>query len=137
MSTLQIVIVSIGGLAMVLGALIAILRIRTIFFGKSAQGRVVGQSESTSTSRSGGSTQFVKMYAPIVEFTHEGKKFKFTSTLGLRSQVPTGSPVTVRYLPADPGSTAEISSPGRMWGFPIMALFAGAVFVVLGLAMGK
>lgn len=137
MSTLQIVIVSIGGVAMLLGALIAVLRIRTILFGKTAQGRIVGQSESTSTTKHGGSTQFVTMYAPIVEFTHEGKKFKFTSSLGLREQVPTGSVVPVRYLPADPETSAEIASAARMWGFPVMALFAGGVFVVLGFFMGK
>ncbi len=34
----------------------------------------------------------------------------WVASLGLRSQVPTGSPVTVRYLPADPESSAEIAS---------------------------
>ena len=69
-----------------------------------------------STSSSGGSTKFVTMYAPIVEFTHDGKKVKFTSSLGLREQIPTGSSVPVRYLPSDPETSAEIDSVARCDG---------------------
>jgi len=137
MSTMQIVMLSIGGLALLAGCLMAIQRFRTVYFGRSAQGKVVGQSESTSTSKRGGSTDFVTMYAPIVEFAHDGRKVKFTSSLGEREKIAEGTSVPVRYLPADPGGTAEIATPGRMWGFPIAALGVGALFVVLGVGMGK
>jgi hypothetical protein len=138
MSTMQIVMLSVGGLALLAGCLMAIQRLRTVYFGKSAQGKVVGQSESmSSTSSSGGSTKFTTLYAPIVEFAHEGKKVKFTSSLGQRERIAEGASVPVRYLPADPGGTAEIATPARMWGFPIAALGVGALFVVLGIGMGK
>ena len=138
MSTMQIVMLSVGGLALLAGCLIAVQRLRTVYFGRSAQGKVVGQSESTSTSsRSGGSTKFTTLYAPIVEFAHEGKKVKFTSSLGQQEKIAEGTAVPVRYLPADPGGTAEIATPARMWGFPIAALGVGALFVVLGIGMGK
>ena len=138
MNTMQIVMFSVGGLALLGGCMMAIQRLRTVYFGRSAQGRVVGQSESTSTSSSsGGSTKFTTLYAPIVEFAHEGKKVKFTSSLGQRDKIAEGASVPVRYLPADPGGTAEIATPARMWGFPIAALGVGALFVVLGVAMGK
>ena len=138
MSTMQIVMLSVGGLALLAGCLMAVQRLRTVYFGRSAQGKVVGQSESTSTSsRSGGSTKFTTLYAPIVEFAHEGKKVKFTSSLGQRDRIAEGTSVPVRYLPADPGGTAEIATPARMWGFPIAALGVGALFVVLGAALGK
>lgn len=137
MSTVQIVLIAVGGLALLTGCLLAVQRLKTVYAGKSAQGKVVGQSESTSTSSSGGSTKFVTMYAPIVEFTHDGKKVKFTSSLGTRDQIPTGSSVPVRYLPDDPQTSAEIATPARMWGFPVMALGVGALFVTLGFVMGK
>ena len=138
MSTMQIVMLSVGGLALLAGCLMAIQRLRTVYFGRSAQGKVVGQSESTSTSSSsGGSTKFTTLYAPIVEFAHEGKKVKFTSSLGQQDRIAEGTSVPVRYLPADPGGTAEIATPARMWGFPIAALGVGALFVVMGAALGK
>ena len=138
MSTMQIVMLSVGGLALLAGCMMAIQRLRTVYFGRSAQGKVVGQSESMSTSsRSGGSTKFTTLYAPIVEFAHEGRKMKFTSSLGEREKIAEGTTVPVRYLPADPEGSAEIATPMRMWGFPIAALGVGALFVVLGVAMGK
>ena len=138
MNTMQIVMFSVGGLALLGGCMMAIQRLRTVYFGRSAQGRVVGQSESTSTSSSsGGSTKFTTLYAPIVEFAHEGKKVKCTSSLGQQDRIAEGTSVPVRYLPADPGGTAEIATPARMWGFPIAALGVGALFVVMGAALGK
>jgi hypothetical protein len=137
MSTMQIVLLSVGGLALLGGCMMAVRRLRAVLFGRSAQGRVVGQSTSTSTSRRGGSTEVVTLYAPVVEFAHEGRKVKFTSTLGERAKLAEGTSVPVRYVPSDPEATAEIATPMRMWGFPIAALGVGALFVVLGVAMGK
>lgn len=125
-----ILILCVGLLAILMGVLIAIMRVRTVFFGASADGVVVSQSES-----SGGRTRgkIVTLYAPIVEFQHGGKKFKFTSSMGQRESIANGTKVRVRYLPSDPASTAEIGSSMRMWGFPIAALFVGSIFVAIAL----
>jgi Protein of unknown function (DUF3592) len=125
-----ILILCVGLLAMFMGVLIAIMRVRTVFFGASADGVVVSQSES-----SGGRThgKIVTLYAPIVEFQHAGKKIKFTSSMGQRESIANGTKVRVRYLPSDPASTAEIGSSMRMWGFPIAALFVGSIFVAIAL----
>jgi hypothetical protein len=124
----QMLLLSVGGLAVVAGALIARMRLRTIYSGQSAEGVVVGQSTSSGGIRNG---RAITMYAPIVEFHHAGKKHKFTSSLGTTDAVATGSKVVVRYLPEDPDSTAEIGTSMRMWVFPIGALAIGAVFIAL------
>jgi hypothetical protein len=128
-----ILILCVGLLALLLGALIAIMRVRTIYFGKSADGVVVGQSTS-----SGGRThgRIVTLYSPVVEFHHDGKKFKFTSSMGQREEIANGTKVVVRYLASDPQSTAEIGSSMRMWGFPIAALFVGSIFIAVALYGG-
>ncbi len=131
---MQTVLLVVGVLALAMGVLTAVLRLRTIYFGAGAEGAVVGQSQSTSTSSSGESTRFTTLYAPIVEFTHAGKKHKFTSSLAQREKLAEGTRVPVRFLPDDPAMTAEIATPGRMWGLPIAALAVGAVFVVLSQA---
>ena len=125
-----ILILCVGVLALILGALIAVMRVRTIYFGASAEGVVVGQS--TSTSKTG--TRVVMLYSPVVEF-HDAnkKKHKFTSSMSVREMMPEGSKVTVRYLAADPESSAEIGSSVRMFGFPIAALFVGTIFIVVAL----
>ncbi|MEO8487534.1 MAG: DUF3592 domain-containing protein [Betaproteobacteria bacterium] len=130
MSGMQIFLVSVGGVALVLGALIAVMRIRTIYFGSSAEGVVVGQSTSSGGKVHG---RIVTMFNPIVEFHHAGKKHKFTSSMGTREAIGNGTKVTVRYLPADPDSSAEIGTSMRMWGFPIGMLLFGGLFIGLGL----
>ena len=125
-----------GALALIMGALIAVMRVRTIYFGAKAEGTVVGHSESTSSSSSGGSTRWTKLYSPIVEFHHGGKKYKFTSSLGTQSKLAEGSKVLVRFLPDQPDLTAEIGTGMRMWGFPIVAFVVGSVFILVGLYGG-
>lgn len=126
-------LLGVGALSLVMGALMAVMRIRTIYFGAKAEGTVVGNSESTSSSRSGGSTKFTTLYAPIVEFQHAGKKHKFTSSLGTQAKIETGTKVIVRYLPDQPETSAEIGTGMRMWGFPIVALAVGAIFIAVAL----
>ena len=130
MTGMQIFILAVGGLAMVLGALIAVMRIRTIYFGAKAEGTIVGVSES-----SGGKThgRIVTMYAPIVEFKHDGKSHKFTSSMATREPIAKGEKVVVQYLLSDPVSSAEIGTSLRMWGFPIGMLLFGGVFVGIAL----
>ena len=128
-----ILILCAGLLSLLLGALIAIMRVRTIYFGKSADGVVVGQSESSSGRTHG---RIVTLYSPVVEFHHDGKKFKFTSSMAQREPIANGTKVVVRYLPADPQSSAEIGATLRMWGFPIAALFVGSIFIAVALYGG-
>jgi len=129
-SGVQILLLSVGGLALLMGALIAVMRFRTIYFGAKADGTIVGVSET-----SGGMhrNRPVTMYAPIVEYSAGGKKYKFTSSMATREPIAKGEKVVVRYLPADPASSAEIGTGMRMWGFPIAALFVGGIFVGVAL----
>jgi hypothetical protein len=127
---MQIFILAVGALALVLGALIAVLRNRTLSFGAKAEGVVVGQSTSSGGIRHG---QAITMYAPIVEFHHEGTKVRFTSSMGTRDAIANGTKVVVRYLANDPGNTAEIGTSMRLWGFPIGMLLFGGVFVAIAL----
>jgi len=126
-------LLGVGALSLVLGALMAVTRIRTIYFGAKAEGTVVGNSESTSSSRSHGSTKFTTLYAPIVEFQHAGKKHKFTSSMGTQAKIAAGTKVIVRYLPDQPEASAEIGTGMRMWGFPIAALAVGSIFILVAL----
>jgi hypothetical protein len=131
MSGMQIFLLSVGGLALVLGALIAVMRVRTIYSGARAQGTVVGTAQT-----SGGLDKHnrkITFNAPIVEFTHAGRKVKFTSSMGVPEGSVEGTKVNVRYLPGDPESSAEIDTPMRMWGFPVMALVVGGIFVGIAL----
>ena len=128
MSGVQILLLSVGGLAVLAGALMARMRLRTVYSGQSAEGVVVGQSTSSGGIRRG---QTITMYAPIIQFPHGGKTIKFTSSMGTREPVANGTKVVVRYLAEDPESSAEIGSGMRMWGFPIGANLIGALFIGL------
>lgn len=127
-------LLGVGALSLVMGALMAVMRIRTIYFGAKAEGTVVGNSESTSSSsRSGGSMRVTTLYSPIVEFQHAGKKHKFTSSMGTQAKIEAGTKVIVRYLPDQPETSAEIGTGMRMWGFPIVALVVGSIFILVAL----
>lgn len=118
-----------GVLGLVVGVLSAILRLRLALSGATAEGTVVGQKESTSPPTSGSSGRpWTKLYAPIVEFAHDGKRYRFTSSLATDTKLAQGSKVRVRYLPASPDGSAEIAGGARMWGYPVMMLAAGALF---------
>ena len=130
MTGTQILLLVVGGLALVCGALIAVMRVRTIYFGAKADGTIVGVSESSGGIRRG---KTVTMYAPVVEYSAGGKTYRFTSSMATRGPIGKGGKVVVRYLPSDPQSSAEIGTAMRMWVFPIGALFVGAVFVGVAL----
>jgi hypothetical protein len=129
-SGIQILLLSVGGLALLCGVLIAVLRIRTIYFGKRVEGTIVGVSESSGGVRRG---QAITMYAPIVEYRYEGKTYKFTSSLATREPVAKGEKVPVMFLPSDPATSNEIGTHMRMWVFPIGALLVGGIFVAIAL----
>ena len=131
MTGLQMVILGIGCLALLAGALIAVMRFRTILGGAKAEGTIVDAAASSGGVDKHG--RAVTMVAPVVEFRHGGKTYRFTSSMGLRDAEVRRVNVPVRFLPDDPQSSAEIDTPLRMWGFPVMALVVGAIFVALAL----
>ena len=131
MTGLQITILGVGCLALLLGALIAVMRMRSIVSGMRAEGTIVDAAQSSGGVDKHGRT--VTFVAPVVEFRHDGKTYRFTSSMGLRDVEIARAKVAVRFLPSDPQSSAEIDTPMRMWGFPVMALLVGSVFVGLAL----
>ena len=131
MTGLQMTILGVGCLALLAGALIAVMRMHSIMSGMRVEGLIVDAAQS-----SGGVDKHgrkVTMVAPVVEFRHDGKTYRFTSSMGIRDAEIARAKVPVRFLASDPQSSAEIDTPMRMWGFPVMALFVGSVFVALAL----
>ncbi len=123
----------VGALAFLGGLRLLVVRVRTRVAGAVAEGRVVGQKESTVTAGDRASTRgSSKVYAPIVEFTAAGASHRFTSTVSGAAQWTKGTKVEVRYLPDDPAGTAEIGSAGRMFAFPVVAILLGLVFLGVG-----
>ena len=135
MTGLQMTILGIGGLALLLGALIAVMRLRSIFSGLRVEGTIVDAAQSSGGVDKHG--RAVTMVAPVVEFRHGGKTYRFTSSMGIRDAEIARAKVPVRFLPGDPQSSAEIDTPMRMWGFPLMALVVGGVFVAVALVFWK
>jgi hypothetical protein len=131
MFSIQTVLLSVGGIALVVGVLAALQRMRLLVAGRTAEGVVVERVRgSTIVSRDGKRETLLE---PVVEFRHDGKAIRFRSSMGTRDALPVGRRVPVRYLAADPEASAEIASPARMFGLPAVALAAGAVMVAIGL----
>ena len=131
MSGMQMLIVGIGCLALLAGVLIAVMRLRSVVSGATAEGLIVDAAQSSGGVDDRG--RKVTYVAPVVEFRHGGRTYRFTSSMGVRDAEIARAKVRVRFLPSDPQSSAEIDTPMRMWGFPVLALLFGAIFVALGL----
>lgn len=123
-------VLGIGLVVMGLGAFMAVPRVRLALRGVATEGEVVGQHETVSRTKVEGPAGFI-VYAPVVEFAHAGKRFRFRSGLSTRDRIEIGTRVPVRFLASDPEGTAEIASGLRMWALPVMALAVGAIFVAL------
>ena len=131
MTGFQYLRLGLGGLALLCGALIFIMRVRSIVAGRVAEGVVVDErAESVAASRDG---HVRTVSHAIFEFQHEGKTYRCQSSFGAPKGTTVGTKVRVRYLPSDPQSSGEIDSPAAMWGFPVMALIVGGIFVAVGL----
>jgi hypothetical protein len=128
----QYLMLGIGALATLCGVLILIMRIRTVVSGRIVDGVVVGEKIGSHV-HSSNDHKVTPMSHAVFEFQHEGKTFRCESSLGKAGRTSEGARVRVRYLPSDPQNTAEIDALGAMWGFPIMALVVGAVFIAVGL----
>jgi hypothetical protein len=116
----------VGGFALLCGLLIAIMRVRTLLSGRTADGVVVDLARGSTIISDGKSSV---MQDPVVEFQHEGRKIRFKSSLGTEKGLPIGQHVSVRYLPSDPESSAEIGTFWRMFGFPLMTLLFAVLFI--------
>lgn len=127
---MQTLVLGIGLAVMALGALLAARPLRLALRGASAEGEVVGEHETVGRHKVEGPDGF-KLYAPVVEFAHAGKRWRFRSSLSTRDRVAIGTRVPVGFLPGDPEGTAEIASGLRLWVLPGMMLAIGAIFVAL------
>jgi hypothetical protein len=128
---MQTVLLAVGGIALVVGVLAPLQRVRLLAAGRTAEGVVVERVRgSTLVSRDGKQETLLE---PVVEFRHDGRTIRFRSSMGTRDALPVGRRVPVRYLPSDPEASAEIASPTRMFGLPAVALVAGAAMVAIGL----
>lgn len=131
MSTFQYIIVGAGALSLLTGVMLAITRVRTLLQGLAVDGVVIAQK--TSTMMSGREGRTTTLARPVVEFRHDGKNYRFDSSLGQKTAPTAGARVRVRFLPADPQGTAEVDTPLAMWGFPVVALAFGGLLLAAGL----
>lgn len=131
MSTFQYVAVGAGALSLLTGVLLMITRVRTLLQGAAVDGVVVAHKTSTMTS--GREWRTTKLAQPVVEFRHDGKTYRFDSSLGQATAPAVGASLRVRFLPSDPQGTAEVDTPLAMWGFPIVALAFGGLLLAAGL----
>ena len=127
---MQTIVLGIGLAVMALGAVMAARPLRLALRGARAEGEVVGEHESVSRTKVEGPAGFT-IHAPVVEFPHAGKRWRFRSSLSTRERVAIGTRVPVRFLPGDPEGTAEIASGLRLWALPGMTLAVGAIFAAL------
>ena len=131
MDGMHMLMLGIGGVAALYGLLTGVQRVRTVVSGLAADGVVVGNEEVSTHSSRGG--RITPIFAPVVTFEHAGRKIRFRSSLGQDGKLSVGSRVRVRYLPADPESSAEIDAVANFWGFPVVALLSGAAFAGVAL----
>lgn len=130
MTGFQWAMLGVGALAMLSGVLALIMRLRTVFQGAAVEGLVVDEKKSLH-SIDRGRERYVSH--AVYEFQHDGKTYRCQSSFGQKNGIAKGTRVRVRYLPSDPQGTAEIDSIPAMWGFPVMGLVIGAIFLAVGL----
>jgi len=130
MDGMHMFMLGIGSVAALCGLLTGIQRVRTVVSGLAVDGVVVGNEEVSTHSNRG---RITRIFAPAVTFEHAGRKIRFRSSLGQAEKLSVGSHVRVRFLPADPAGSAEIDAVANFWGFPVVALLAGAAFAGVAL----
>lgn len=134
MTALHWTFVVIGVFFALLGAASLVNRVRTLAGGRVVDGVVVGKKEGTRTL--GRDHQFHAAWYPIIEFDHDGRKYRSTDSLGKATPLPVGTRVRVRYLPSDPESTAVVDSFLSIWMFPIGAIVMGIVIALFAAHAG-
>jgi len=89
-------------------------------------GRVVDH-ELTTPSSTETSSEATSLYQPVVEFTHGGRRHRFTAVGGAVEPRPKrGTRVPVRFRPGNP-ETAYVATFSNMWVMPLVWALSGAI----------
>jgi hypothetical protein len=127
----KIIIGAFATLALLVGFLVLLGRIRMYTRGVRAIGKVVAGDTRTEF-RSGGPPR--RTHAPVIEAldTSTNELFTFRSSFAASTtQIEIGGQVPVRYVPGD-HDLAEVDRLAPMWFFPVGTLgFSGLMFWVL------
>src|SRR5262245_8797503 len=98
MSGFQYAMLGVGGLALLCGVLILVLRVRMVTQGRVVDGVVTGERiervHSTNDNRT------ASLSRPVFEFEHAGKTYRSQSSLAQKARLAEGTKVRVRYLPS-------------------------------------
>lgn len=127
----KVIIGAFATLALLVGLLVLLGRIRLYTRGVCATGTVVAGKSRTSLRPNAPARQ---THAPVIEVldTSTNERFTFSSSFGASTtRIEVGQRVPVRYVPGD-HDLAEIDRPAPMWFFPVGVLcFSGLLFWVL------
>jgi hypothetical protein len=135
MTAMHYAFLAAGALSVLAGFAMLVQRIRTVVSGCKVDATVVDEKVEVSHNKNG---KEIRVFTPIFEFVHEGRKYRCQSTLGSSGKShPRGSTVKVRYLPGDPQTSAEIDTFLAFFGFPLVAFVFGAAMIWVALESGK
>jgi hypothetical protein len=122
----------IGGLALLLAAVVTLRRLLFLRRALRASGVVVGRERVIGRAVQPGQTARTTQWAPEVEFrTATGEVRRFVSQTTSTQPGADGTPIEVFYLP-EPGGRAEIARFGPLWGLVVVWATVAAVFGGLG-----
>lgn len=124
------ILVAFGSLAVFVGLLVMVMRIRLYTRGLKGMGTVVWEAEH---STGPGRHKHATTRAPVIEVTDAstGRPFQFRSSFSsTASQSTIGARMPVRYMPGDP-ELAEIDGLLPMWFFPVGAVTIGAILLAI------
>lgn len=122
--------VGFGGLAVVVGLLVFVQRVRFYTSGLKGTGTIVWEAERATDP---GPRKHATMRAPVIEVTDAstGATFQFRSSFSSTASTSTiGAQVPVRYMPGDP-EQAEVDALLPMWFFPVGTLTVGAIVLTV------
>lgn len=119
-----------GGVAVIVGLLVFIQRVRLYTRGLKGTGKVVREEKRATDP---GPRKHASMSAPVIEVldASTGKTFQFRSSFSsTATRVTLGERLPVRYMPGDP-DLAEIDRLLPMWFFPVGCLTLGSIFLAV------
>ncbi len=127
----KVIIGAFGTLALLVGLLVFVARVRLYTRGVRTTGTVVSGSTRTEP-RPGAPARTTR--APVIEVldTSTNERFTFRSSFGSSAtRIEIGEQLPVRYMPGD-HDLAEIDRLAPMWFFPVGSIgFSGLLFWVL------
>jgi len=128
----KVIIGTFGTLALLVGVLVLVGRVRLYTRGVKTTGEVVS-GITRKDFRSGAAPRTT--HKPIIEVldTSTNERFTFSSSFAASTtRIKIGEKLPVRYIPGD-HDLAEIDRLAPMWFFPVGTLFfSGLLFWVLG-----